>query len=170
LLVTGITQHATAGIESRELIDLSKYNVEPLTLAELGVDPELEVELDSLSQLYATDTAAYWAGFDDSGDVCLIARHQPNEKDWATIGSCAQGPVFQTRGLWLRIEVVGEGSDVTLIPDGLATRDLEAAINESGGSIPVENLVVFPLDVRPADFVWETVDGNQLDLGAVPRP
>jgi hypothetical protein len=100
-----------------------------------------------------------------SGDVCLISRHVARSSDWATAATCAPDPVFRTKGASLRLEVVGEGSDITLIPDVCATQAVVDAVTGSGGLMPADNLVIYPIGGRPLSLTLETNPGCQLDLG-----
>lgn len=86
----------------------------------------------------------YWVATDEAGAICLIAGQDTGSSEWAAALTCAPPSVVEGRGLSLRLEVSGHGSDTTLVADGTITPEVRRLVEESGGSVPVGNLVVFP--------------------------
>ncbi len=89
--------------------------------------------------------------------------------EWAAALACAEPSALRERGLWLRLTIRNEGSDVTLLGDGVMSAMMSEEVSKVGGLVPVENLVVFDVNGRPAELVVETGFGSLLDLGKPPQ-
>lgn len=136
-----------------------------------AIDPQrmpespVPLDLDSLRRLADNDTATHWVATNEAGDVCLMMMLTQNaESDWATGLTCEQPEMVREFGLWLRVELLGEAVDTTLVADGLIDEEARAEIVAHQGTVLAENLVVFEDGHRPLDLIIHT-DLGQLNLG-----
>ena len=91
---------------------------------------------------------------------------QNAESDWATGFTCGQPAMVREFGLWLRVELLGEAVDTTLVADGLIDEKARAQIEDHQGTILGENLVVSRDGHRPPDLIIHT-DLGALNLGTL---
>ncbi len=128
------------------------------------------LNLDSSRRIHDEEGSVFWVLTDADGNVCLVSRQTTASSQWAAALSCAEPSVFQKHGLWLRLSVGSEGSDVTLVADGVTNEIMRKEVASFGASIPADNLVVFPLKGRPSELVVDTGLGFALDLGKPEGP
>ena len=123
------------------------------------------LDLDSIRRLAVNDTATHWVATNEAGDICLVVMLTQNaESDWATGLTCEQPAMVREFGLWLRVELLGEAVDTTLVADGVIDDKARADIEANQGTVSGENLMVFQDGHRPQDLVIHT-DLGQLNLG-----
>jgi len=123
------------------------------------------LDLDSIRRLAVNDTATHWVATNEAGDICLVVMLTQNaESDWATGLTCEQPAMVREFGLWLRVELLGEAVDTTLVADGVIDDKARADIGANQGTVSGENLMVFEDGHRPLDLIIHT-DLGQLNLG-----
>lgn len=165
--VTVIEVTASQEVAPGDVVAILDRDPLPRDPIDLETVPARRIPLDlgSFRRIFEDGGSAYWVGVDIEGKVCLISKHVTSSSEWAAALSCLTPEAVRERGLWLRLMVGGEGSDVTLIADGIISEELRVGVRDAGGAVLVDNLVVFPLDKRPHRLVVRTGLGFDLDLG-----
>lgn len=122
--------------------------LEPANLSE-DVDAYDLVVPASVRALAADDYAEYFVGESSAGEICLVVRFEKVAGDWAAAISCDSASSVSQRAMSLSLEVLGDGVDVTLIPDEFSGARTEATFEEVGARVLAPNLMVFELGDRP---------------------
>ena len=120
----------------------------------------------SARHLTGDGDATYWVATNDVGFICIIAHYVAGNGEWALAMTGAPPGQVAASGVTLSLLAYGEGVDVTLLGDGFMTESAGRAVAAAGGSVPMENLVVFPYHGRPSRLVVESGTGGEIDLGA----
>jgi hypothetical protein len=115
------------------------------------------LDLDSIRRMGVNDTATHWVATNEAGDVCLVVMlTHKTESDWAAGLTCEQPAMVREFGLWLRVELLGQAVDTTLVADGLIDEESRVQIEDHQGTVLAENLVVFEDGNRPLDLIIDT--------------
>jgi hypothetical protein len=156
-VVVAFSAEAGDDLDPENVVSVLRRDPGPGDAIVLEEIPESRLPLDLTSSrlLYEDKDAAFWVLKDTGYNVCLITN---------------QSLDLKTRGLWLRLTIKGAGSDVTLIADGATNSALRQGVEEAGGWLPVDNLVMFPLEGRPTSLVVDSAFGVDLDLGREAQP
>jgi hypothetical protein len=171
-VVVAFSAEAGDDLDPENVVSVLRRDPGPGGAIVLEEIPESRLPLDLTSSrlLYEDKDAAFWVLKDTGYNVCLITNQSLDSGEWAAALSCAEPSDLKTRGLWLRLTIKGAGSDVTLIADGATNSALRQGVEEAGGWLPVDNLVMFPLEGRPTSLVVDSAFGVDLDLGREAQP
>lgn len=119
---------------------------------------------ESARLVYESDTATHWAGANDAGEICFATRYSARGT-WAVASTCSHPAIFAAHGKALSVFAVDRGSDVTFLPDGFASEKVRSQIERAGGTMPVDNLVVFPWGERPDTLTVKGLNGVIVEFG-----
>ncbi|MFQ5523017.1 MAG: hypothetical protein ACE5F5_05510 [Acidimicrobiia bacterium] len=171
LAVLGVTAMSPATgneqVSAYDVVGELSRDSTPSDVLDSRFDPGLIVE-GSSRLLFRDSRSSHWVSVASTGDVCLSSLYDEGSSQWTAGTTCIAPNYLQEGGLRLSqgLGTPTSGSDVTLIADGIANEQVRRDVEEAGGAIPVDNLVVFPVGHRPGVLTVEGLDGGSLELGS----
>lgn len=167
-LVTVSSAAGSEQISAPDVVDeLAKSSTPSDQLdARVSLDATLIVE-ESARLIFSDGHSRHWVSVATTGDICLSSLYYESSSRWTAGTTCLPPNHFRVAGLRLAqgLDAPTAGTDVTLIPDGIASEEVRSTVEAAGGTVPVDNLVVFPVGHRPDVLTVPGLDGRELSLG-----